>query len=331
MPKKIFIDPRWEGMGGIGTFSQQINRLNGYAAIVPDGHPASPLDTLKSSKALMGKKDLVVFFPGYIPPLVSNVPFVITIHDLNHLDRPENSSKAKHIFYNTVIKRGCRQAEYVFTVSEFSRRRIIDWAGVSPDKVINVGNGVSEVFNPEGEPMDYDFKYLLCVSNRKLHKNEVGTLKAFREAEIDKHIKLVFTGKPDEFITSKIAELNLQDRVVFTGYLPEEQLPKLYRTAMALIFVSFYEGFGLPIIEAMASGVPVITADNTSLAEVAGGAALLTNAEDTGQIADAITRVINDPELAKDLTQKGLLNAKRYSWQKTAVLVDEYLQKIANR
>ncbi|MBS0857078.1 MULTISPECIES: glycosyltransferase family 1 protein [unclassified Tatumella] len=326
---KIYIDPRWEGMGGIGTFYQQINRLNEYPELAPEGHPASPLDTFRSAKALKDIKDAVMFFPGYIPPLVTKVPFVITIHDLNHLDRPENSSKSKHIFYNTVIKRGCRQAAYVFTVSEFSRQRIIDWAGIPAGKVINVGNGVSEYFSPEGARMNYDFEYLLCVSNRKGHKNETGTLKAFKEADIDESIKLVFTGKADTFITEKIAELGLQNRVVFTGYLAEEDLPLLYRTAKGLIFVSFYEGFGLPVIEAMASAVPVITADNTSLAEVSGGAALLTNAEDTQQIAEAITRIFTEPELVAELKAKGLVNATRYSWKKTAAMVDEHLKKIS--
>lgn len=329
--REIFIDPRWEGMGGIGTFYQQVNRINGYPLLSPEGHPASPMDSLRSAKVLRGKHNSVMFFPGYIPPLFSNTPYVITIHDLNHLDRPENSSMAKKVFYNTIIRHGCRKAEYIFTVSDFSRQRIIDWARVPGDKVINVGNGVSESFTPEGDGIGFDFNYLLCVSNRKLHKNETGTLEAFKKARIDEATKLVFTGKPDDYITQKIEELGLHERVVFTGYLPEDDLPKLYRSASGLIFVSFYEGFGLPIIEAMASGIPVITADNTSLAEVAGGAAILTNAEDTRKISEAITSIFTDTELVQQLRDKGLVNAKRYTWQKTATLVDQYLQKVANR
>lgn len=329
--KKIYIDPRWEGMGGIGTFYQQVNRINNYTTLAPDGHPASPKDTFKSSKALKSKTNAVMFFPGYIPPFSTSVPYVITVHDLNHLDRPENSSSAKKIFYNTVIKRGCRKAEYVFTVSDFSRKRIIEWSGIAAEKVINVGNGVSEKFSLEGEGIGYDFEYLLCVSNRKLHKNEIGTLEAFNSANIDKSVKLVFTGKADDFITDKIAKLGLQERVFFTGYLPEDDLPKLYRSARALIFVSFYEGFGLPVIEAMASAVPVITADNTSLGEVAGGAALLVDAADTKAIAHAIGRVFNEPELVARLRELGIANAKRYTWEKTAALVDKYLEKVAQR
>ncbi len=94
-------------------------------------------------------------------------------------------------------------AEYVFTVSEFSRKRIIEWAGIEPSKVVNVGNGVSPKFQPEGERINLGYEYILCVSNRKGHKNEFGTLEAFKHADIDESIKLVFTGKANSEILEK--------------------------------------------------------------------------------------------------------------------------------
>ncbi|MCW1874107.1 glycosyltransferase family 4 protein [Erwinia sp. INIA-01] len=326
--EKIYIDPRWDGAGGIGTFYNNINHINEYKKINIVGQPFNPVDCWNSSKALMKINDGVVFFPGYIPPLYSKVPFVFTIHDLNHLDRKENSSVSKKIFYNTVIKKGCSRAGYIFTVSEFSKTRIVEWSGVDADKVINVGNGVSPLFFPNGERVHLGFKYLLCVSNRKGHKNELGTLLGFKKAQIDPEIKIIFTGNPDGFIKNKIAELGLQERVVFTGYLEEEYLPKLYRSALGVVFVSFYEGFGLPVAEAQASGVPVLTSYGSSLEEIAGDAACLVDPNSTDEIAKGISDICNNISLRDSLVANGIINSRRFNWDETAKHVDTYLKKL---
>ncbi|MDM9677903.1 glycosyltransferase family 4 protein [Raoultella planticola] len=328
MVAKVFIDPRWKNAGGIGTFYEEINKINKYEEIFIKGNPVSPLDTLSSAKALSSLKNSVVFFPGYIPPLFSRIPFIFTIHDLNHLDREENSSTAKKIFYNTIIKKGCRSSSYIFTVSDFSRERIIEWSGVNENKVINVGNGVSPKFSPDGEMINLDYEYFLCVSNRKAHKNELGTIKAFSAANIDKKIKLVFTGKPNDEVQRLISTLGIQERVIFTGFIEAGKLPKLYRTAKALIFPSFYEGFGLPVIEAQASGIPVITSNNTSLGEISGGAAFLVEPTDVNDIVQAIELVCNNTGLVMKNVKAGLDNAKKYNWEKTSNIVDKYINKV---
>ncbi|HBS5214977.1 TPA: glycosyltransferase family 4 protein [Klebsiella pneumoniae] len=330
MNKKIYIDPRWEKAGGIGTFYKNINNINQYEHIDIKGQPFNATDCWHSTKAIFKINDGVIFFPGYIPPLYSKKPFVFTIHDLNHLDRNENSSISKKIFYNTVIKNGCSRANYIFTVSDFSKTRIIEWSGVDENKVINVGNGVSPAFSPNGEKVDFDFKFLLCVSNRKGHKNELGTLLGFQKAKIDPTIKIVFTGEPNTFIKSKIADLNLQDRVVFTGYLPEDYLPKLYRTAIGVVFVSFYEGFGLPVVEAQASGIPVVTSYGSSLEEIGGGAAYLVDPNSVDEISKGISEICNNSILRERLIPEGIINSKRFDWNKTARQVDNYLKKLTD-
>ncbi|WP_446918304.1 glycosyltransferase family 4 protein, partial [Klebsiella pneumoniae] len=267
--------------------------------------------------------------PGYIPPLHSKNPYVFTIHDLNHLDRDDNSSFFKKLFYNTVIKHGCTNAKFIFTVSEFSRQRILAWSGVNENKVINVGNGVSPDFSPHGEKIDLGFDFLLCVSNRKGHKNEMRTLEAFKLSNMPQSYKLVFTGGSNESIKKKIDELGISDRVYFTGYLKDAELPKLYRAARALIFVSLYEGFGLPVVEAQASGIPVITSNGSSLSEVAGSAALFVNPESVMDIANAITTIFTDSSVRDTLINSGFHNAKRYSWENTAGKIDEYLNLAA--
>lgn len=325
---KILIDNRWEGTGGIGTFAYETNKINGYENAGFSGAPFSPLDSFKLTLKTIFTRNKVIFFPGYIPPLFSNSPYVITIHDLNHLDREENSSVIKKLFYNTIILRGCRKAEYVFTVSDFSRKRILEWSNLPEGKVINVGNGVSTEFSSEGEGFGYSFEYFLCVSNRKSHKNEIRTLVAFKKSKIPREIKLVFTGKINSMLNTKIVELGLSERVVFTGFLDKSDLPKVYRGAKALVFVSLYEGFGLPVLEAMASGVPVITSMTTSLGEIAGDAAYLVDPENVDQIAEAITVINHDEFLRTNLICKGLLHTHNYSWEKTASKINYYLSLI---
>ena len=331
--KQIFIDKRWEKLGGIGTFSKGISRFNSYFDVDFSGNPTSPIDCIRTSFFLKKKlsSNSLVFFPGYIPPLFSSYKYIFTIHDLNHLDRDENSGLFKKIFYNLIIKRGCRKAEYIFTVSEFSKSRIAEWAGVAPNKIVNVSNGVSDEFSPEGDSYHYDFSYILCVSNRKGHKNENGTLEAFAKAKIDTSVRLVFTGKENDDILEKIQSLGISERVIFTGHVSEADLPKLYRTAIGVIFVSFYEGFGLPVIEAQASGVPVITSNTSSLKEVAGDGAILVNPYDIDQISNSIEFLLGDnSEEIKSLIVRGYRNSKLYNWKKTADLVDEYIKKAIN-
>jgi glycosyltransferase involved in cell wall biosynthesis len=328
--KKILIDDRWAGTGGIGTFAEEVNKITSFKSADFNGKPYSPLDCLKTSIALIGKKDTVVFFPGYIPPLYTAVPYVFTIHDLNHIERKENTSILKRLFYKFVIKRGCRNAQFVFTVSEFSRERIINWAGVPGKKVINVGNGVSTDFIPTGNVKKIGFEYFLCVSNRKAHKNEIGTIIAFAQASIPHDIKLVFTGKRTDILDKIISEYNVKDRVIFTGFIDADELPAYYRGAKALVFVSFYEGFGLPVIEAMASGIPVITSKTTSLGEVAGTAALLVDPENVAEISSAITEICHNSLLKDKLIQNGIAQAKKYSWELTADRIRKHLLSISS-
>lgn len=325
---KILIDNRWDGTGGIGTFAHETNKINRYKDAGFTGKPFSPLDSLRLTLRTIFTRNKILFFPGYIPPLYSCSPYVITIHDLNHLDREDNSSVLKRLFYNTIILRGCKKATYIFTVSEFSKKRIVDWSGVPKEKVINVGNGVSNDFCPEGEGIGYPFEYFLCVSNRKSHKNEIRTLLAFRESKIPSTIKLVFTGEENTTLKNKIAELGMSERVIFSGFLMKVDLPKIYRSAKALVFVSLYEGFGLPVLEAMASGVPVITSSTTSLGEIAGNAAYLVDPENVAQIAEAINILNRDEFVRSDLIHTGLSHVQKYSWEKAASKINYYLSSI---
>jgi glycosyltransferase involved in cell wall biosynthesis len=223
------------------------------------------------------------------------------------------------------MKRACHRATSIFTISEFTRAQIVEWSGVSLDKVCNVGCGVDSSYCPEGDFYGLPFPYLLCVSNRKRHKNEFRVVEAFAKAGLGAEMRLVFTGNPTTDLADCIERHHVAPFVHFTGLVPEEKLPSLYRAAEALIFPSLYEGFGLPLLEAMACGIPVVTANTTALPEIAGGAALLVDPISVEQIAEAMKRIVSDRSLRQQLREKGLSRAAQFSWARTADRVRELL------
>jgi glycosyltransferase involved in cell wall biosynthesis len=204
----------------------------------------------------------------------------------------------------------------------------LEWSGLPPESVVNVGNGVDPIYSPGGNIYAPGYRYFLCVSNRRGHKNEAGLLKAFAAVVVGNDVKLVLTGRPSPEVEAIIQEEELASRVVFTGLVPEDELPALYRGAIALVFPSFYEGFGLPVVEAMACGTPVITSDVTSLPEVAGGAALLVDPHSVQDIAAAMRRILTEPELGKELARKGVEQAKKFSWDDVAARIKTVLREV---
>jgi glycosyltransferase involved in cell wall biosynthesis len=321
----IFADQRWIGPHGIGRFARNVLPEIQYSPVALGGNPAAPLDAWRLSRALRNLRRGDLFFsPGYNSPLFCPSPFIFTIHDLSHIYCAENSSPMIRLYYATVAKRACHRAAAVLTVSEFTRSQILAWSGVSPEKVINVSCGVDPAYRPEGNQYAFPFSYALCVSNRKPHKNEFRLVTAFARSRVP-DLHLVFTGEPSPGIMECVEEQHVSNRVHFTGIVPEAELPSLYRGATALVFPSLYEGFGLPILESMACGTPVITSNVTALPEVAGDAALLVDPASVEQIADAIEQIVSDTSLRSCLRQKGLARASHFSWRRTIDRVNEVL------
>jgi glycosyltransferase involved in cell wall biosynthesis len=330
--KEIYFDSRWLGAHGIGRFAEEVlKRIDAPRQLTATLKPSSPLDVLFLSYKVLTKKYSVWYSPGYNAPLFHLKHYVFTIHDLNHIDLEVNSSSLKRLYYRFVMRRACRRAARVLTVSEFSRSRIIEWSGVDPSKVVNVGNGVSPDFSMSVTPYSPGFEYLLCVGNRKGHKNEIRLLKAFACAAIDASIRLLFTGSSTEELLELATKLGVSERVVFLGRIEDSMLPKIYRGATALVFPSLYEGFGLPVLEAMACGTPVITSDVTAMPEVAGDAAILVDPNNVDSIADAIGRIMNNDELRAEIIVKGLERVKAFSWDFVASKVQKVLVEVRTK
>lgn len=315
----IYADQRWIGDHGIGRFARRVLPALNSLPVPLEGHPAAPMDIWRLTSALRSlSSDDLFFSPGYNTPLWCQAPFVFTIHDLSHIYCPENSSPRIRLYYAAILKRACYRAAGILTVSEFTRSQIVEWSGVAPEKVVNVGCGVDPAYSARGGWHALSFPYLLCVSNRKRHKNEFRTVEAFAKSGLATDMHLVFTGHPTSELANYIAQQGVTSKVYFAGRVLEAKLPSLYRGAQALVFPSLYEGFGLPVLEAMACGTPVVTSSVAAMPEIAGKAALLVDPTSVDQIAQAMVRIVDDSSLRRELRETGLARSAQFSWEKTA-------------
>jgi len=325
--KLCLFDGRWKGSHGIARFSTEVTKRIAISKKQMHGpwSPSFPIDPLWVSLQITLNQPAVYFSPGYNPPIASKIPFVFTIHDLNHLDILENTSRLKRLYYKYIIAPACKRAFKIFTVSEFSRIRIMEWSGIEHDKIINVGNGIGDEFAPGGNRHMPGYQYYLYVGSQKKHKNLENLLRAFAKAKIPADIKLILSGFPLPHLSALAEYLGIFDRIVYVGIIDDEELPSYYRGATALVLPSLYEGFGLPIAEAMACGVSVITSNRASMPEVAGDAGYLVDPESVSSITLAIENVFNNEEERKNKINIGLAHVKKYTWEKTANIVNEVL------
>lgn len=291
----------------------------------------------------------LIHFPHFNVPLVVPGKFVVTIHDLilTHFPTVRATTRQHFIYYlknfayRVVIKSALVRARKIITVSEFTKADIISKFRISADKIMvtyegvaNLAKGRDSLFVTKLDNQEtlsqYNIpqKFLLYVGNAYPHKNLDKLLKAFSKLHLTRpDLRLVLVGKIDYFyerVQAVSQSYNLWQRgninspVIFPGYVPDAQLEIFYAEATAYIFPSLYEGFGLPPLEAMAKGCPVISSDRASLPEVLGSAALYFNPEDEIDLLTKIKRMLDNDQLRADLKEAGLAQSKKYSWWECA-------------
>jgi glycosyltransferase involved in cell wall biosynthesis len=315
---KVF-DTRWIGPHGIGRFADEVyRRLGGYEPITMSGRPSRAFDPFALTAYLHYTKPQSFFSPGYNVPVGTPCSFVFCIHDLNHLHFDREFSVLKRSYYEWLVKPAAHRADAVLTVSDFSRDAIREWCDIPQELIVNVGNGISDHFAPDGPSFPVGRPYFVNVGAHRPHKNFERTLRAYAESRINRDTALVSTAIPSTPIRRLARELGIEQDVMFMGPVSDETLASLYRGSIALIFASLYEGFGLPIAEAMACGTAVITSNVTAMPEVAGDSAVLVDPRDTAAIADAMRRVYSDEQLRRELRSRGLARASKFSWDQTA-------------
>lgn len=259
---------------------------------------------------------------------------IATIHDLFHFSYANMYNPLERTYAQYLIRNACQKSELVITVSQFSKSEILRYIKINPDKIKVVYNGVNlnffkkysqEVLEKFKREIHLPQRFLLYVGNVKPHKNLRRLIIAFKEvSKIDESIYLVIVGKKEGFIKGDnylaefIQKENIGKRIIFTGYLEENKLPLIYNLAIALIFPSLYEGFGLPPLEAMACGCPVIASSIPPLKEIYRDCVYYINPYNIEEIKNSIIELLNNDKLRNTLIEKGSELAKNYSWEKSA-------------
>ncbi len=265
--------------------------------------------------------------PYYIKPYLLPCPSVVTIYDLIPRLYPQYISPWARGIFEVAIRLATVTSRLVISVSQSAKEDLVRLLGVPPSKVWVTPLGVDTQFHPVNEKavlnlrQKYDLSegYILYLGINKPHKNLVRLVKAFAKVKTGR--KLVLAGKEDpryRKVHEVVKRLSLQERVVFLGQVPEDDLPALYSGAALFVFPSLYEGFGLPLLEAMACGVPVVCSSTSSLPEIAGRAAVMVDPLDVSQLARALKRVLGDSDLRVSMREEGLKQAARFSWERTA-------------
>jgi glycosyltransferase involved in cell wall biosynthesis len=353
MERTLTIDARWLE-GGLGTYTRQLlaglaKQNHGFAVhaivrrqdaalieqwcnrvTVVDAHIYSLREQIEIAREARGCSLLHV--PHYNAPLFHRGPLLLSIHDIIHITDPASKNSAKAWMYaRPVLQLAARKAEHIVTVSDYSRAQIIERIGISPSKVSTIYNGVngrfSKIDRQEAAEAVYKFAgvrspYILYVGNLKPHKNVSRLLQAY--AVLRKRIRaapeLLIVGDDARFRKALLEErlrLGIQDSTYVVPFVPEELLPQIYAAAEVLVMPSRIEGFGLPVLEAMSCGTPVICSRAASLPEVGGDAVLYFDHSSTEELAATLQRLLESTDLQESSRVKGLERAKGFTLEES--------------
>ncbi len=288
--------------------------------------PANPLQRICISlPRLLQKTKPEAFHCQYVMPPFVQIPTVVTIHDLAHEHYPEFFHPLEAARMKKMVRWTANRADHILTVSEFSAADISRRFGVPRQKITVAYQAAAPDFKPRDREQCQEHiarrygihsPFLLYVGRIQARKNLPRLVEAYarlRKQGMD--AILVMVGKKDwqsERVLEKIKDLGLESQVIFPGFVPFADLPLFYNAAEVFVFPSVFEGFGLPVIESMASGLPTITSYGSSLEEVAGNGSLLVDCNDTGSITEAIGKLLGDPELRRDLALRGLKRSAEF-------------------
>ncbi len=270
----------------------------------------------------------------------TKIPQVSVIHDLNFEHYPQFLPANVAAYYKKWMRRSAQIAKHLGTVSEFSKHDLMKTYDLPDSKIDVVYNGANEMYKPVGDKIKEEVKseftnacdYFLFVGSLHPRKNVINMLCAFDKfkAETGSTVKFLVVGKKQWWnneIQSTFEKLQFKDEIIFTGRLDAPMLSKVTASALAMVYVSLFEGFGIPVIEAMSCNTPVITSNITSMPEVAGNAAMLVNPVDVNEITAAMKKIFSDTTFRNNLVEKGIAQHKNFSWDKTANCLWQIIEK----
>lgn len=301
---------------------------------ITEGNKSSFWDEVNIPNILMDRDIELYHVPqnGVGLPKDKHCPFVITLHDVIPYKMPETVGETFLRIFNEDMPNIVSKCDGIITVSEFSKEDIAKAFNFPKEKIFVTHLAAEEIYRPldKKECSDLiksrygiDGDYILYVGGFSPRKNILGLIEAFSKliTKYKKDIKLVIAGKQGKsyaIYKKKTQDLGIEDRVLFPGFIEVDHLPQLYNAAKLLAYPSFYEGFGLPPVEAMACGTPVITSNVTSIPEVLGDSAIFINPNDVDALCNSMYQVLSNEELTESLILKGLVRSSELSWNKTA-------------
>ena len=288
---------------------------------------------LSAEMLLSTKKPDILFVPAHTLPLIHPQNSVITIHDVAFARFPELYSRKELIYHHWIMKFIRKAAKKIITISQFSKKEIIKFYKINPEKIKVIYLGINKsIYRPlkdksQLEKILSQYKvrqpFFLNIARWENKKNILGLIRAFKifQEKYSSDFQLVLIGKEGygfSQILEEVKKLDLEDKVHFVHWLSPEILVYFLNGATAFVFPSFYEGFGLPVLEAMACATPVIASQVSSLPEIAGKAALFVNPYQPEEIAQAMISIAKDENLAEELVNRGFDQIKKFSWEKCA-------------
>jgi len=291
------------------------------------------------------KTDLdLIHNPSQIPTFFDTKQiYIITVHDLTPIIFPKEHKSGKSLIYKLLFPRTLKTADKIIAVSYSTKQDLLKYFKVADKQIKVIHEAADEKFQPLDKETIQKFKtkynlnspFILYVGTLEPRKNIPTLIKAFYNLrKYNLPHKLVITGKKGwkyNSIFEIIEKFDIQGDVIFTGYMPDEDLPALYNAADLFVYPSLYEGFGLPPLEAMSSGCPVITSNTSSLPEVVGDAGIMIDPYDVDTLTSSIYKVLTNDGLKADMVEKGLERAKMFSWEKTAKETLKIYREIYNK
>lgn len=312
--------------------------------VVRQTRPHTPLIRIPLTlSAELRKNPVDVLHVQFTAPPFAPCPVVVSIHDLSFEHLPETFKRRSRAQLRLTVRRSARKAAHILALSEHARADIVSTYGISPHLVTAIPLAAADRFSPIDDERELQRvrhtygiagDYILSVGSIQPRKN-LGRLVAayarLRRAKPNSELpKLVIVGKRAWLYAETLAAIRdngVSDSVILTGYIPEADLPALYSGALCFVYPSYFEGFGLPPLEAMKCGAPVIAGNRTSLSEVVGDAGLLVDPLDTDAIAAGLAQLLDNPDLRHELSVKGLERSNLFEWNKTAKRTLEVYQR----
>jgi glycosyltransferase involved in cell wall biosynthesis len=293
-------------------------------------------------EALMGRMDLFHEPDFVLPPTLPRTPTLLTVHDLTFIRDAESALPKLRRYLNRVVPRSVARATHVLADSLATQNDLIELFRTPAEKITTLYGGVDAHFCPVRDPerlaavrAKYNIgpePFILGLGTIQPRKNYQRLAQAFANLKFQiSSLKLVIAGGKGwlyDSIFAEVKRLGLQDHVMFPGFVDDDDLPALYSAAALFAFPSIYEGFGLPVLEAMACGTPVVTSNTSSLVEVGGDAALLVDPANVDALADAMRRILQDADLRQQLVKRGFEQARRFTWEKAALQLKEIYERI---